>query len=197
MCWHLIDIFMGHHYKKETKRRQRGLMRWQSQWRYLCPTQKAEFPRTHMIGGANSCRLFYDMHTYIHTHTHTHTHTHSRGGVKLPPPPFHNVTNFTNNKYHLNIYWIFYLHFKYYPLSRIPLWKYLIQSSLPLLLWECSPTHSPTPASLPWHSPTLGHPSSLHRTKGLSSHWCQTRPSSAAYGAITMGHSRCILWLVV
>jgi hypothetical protein len=32
-----------------------------------------------------------------------------------------------------------------------------IPSSLPLLLWGCSPTHPPTPVSLPWHSPTLGH----------------------------------------
>jgi hypothetical protein len=34
---------------------------------------------------------------------------------------------------------------------------------------------------------------SLHRTKGLSSHWCLTRASSAG----AMDHSRCTLWLVV
>jgi hypothetical protein len=28
---------------------------------------------------------------------------------------------------------------------------------LSLLLWGCSPPHTPTPASLPWYSPTLGH----------------------------------------
>jgi hypothetical protein len=41
--------------------------------------------------------------------------------------------------------------------------------------------HSPTCS----HLPTLPFPStgasSLHRTKGLSSHWCLTRPSSATY----------------
>jgi hypothetical protein len=30
-------------------------------------------------------------------------------------------------------------------------------SSLSLPLWGCSTTHPLTPASLPWHSPTLGH----------------------------------------
>jgi hypothetical protein len=39
--------------------------------------------------------------------------------------------------------------------------------------------------------------SSLRRTKGVSSHWCQTRPSSATYAAWTMGSSMCTLWLVV
>jgi hypothetical protein len=29
--------------------------------------------------------------------------------------------------------------------------------SLPLFLWGCSPTHTPTPGSLPWNSPILGH----------------------------------------
>jgi hypothetical protein len=38
------------------------------------------------------------------------------------------------------------------------------------------PPHSHLPAL---NYPTLGHLSSLHRTKDLSSHWCMTRPSSA------------------
>jgi hypothetical protein len=42
-------------------------------------------------------------------------------------------------------------HFPGFP-SRIPL-----SIPLPLLLWGCSPTHHPTPTSLPWHSPTMGH----------------------------------------
>ena len=50
-----------------------------------------------------------------------------------------------------------YLQFKCYPLSRSPTPKLPIPSPLPLLLWGCSPTHPPTPTSLPWHSPTLGH----------------------------------------
>jgi hypothetical protein len=49
------------------------------------------------------------------------------------------------------------LHFKCYPLSWLPLQKPPIPTSLPLLLWWCSPTHLPTPVSPPWHSSTLGH----------------------------------------
>jgi hypothetical protein len=37
----------------------------------------------------------------------------------------------------------------------------------------------------------------LHGTKGFSSHWCQTMPSSATYAAGAMGPSMCTLWLVV
>jgi hypothetical protein len=36
---------------------------------------------------------------------------------------------------------------------------------------------------------------SLHRAKGLSSHWCLIRPSSATYAAGAMGHSMCTLRL--
>jgi hypothetical protein len=39
--------------------------------------------------------------------------------------------------------------------------------------------------------------SSLHRTKGLFSHWCPTRPSSATTVAGDMGHSMCTFWLMV
>jgi hypothetical protein len=38
---------------------------------------------------------------------------------------------------------------------------------------------------------------SLHRTKGLSSHWCLTRPSSATCAAGAMSPTMCTLWLVV
>jgi hypothetical protein len=37
----------------------------------------------------------------------------------------------------------------------------------------------------------------LLRTKGLSSQWCLTRPSSATYAAGAMDPSMCTLWLVV
>jgi hypothetical protein len=37
----------------------------------------------------------------------------------------------------------------------------------------------------------------LHRTKGLSSQWWPTRPSSATYAAGAMSPTMCILWLVV
>jgi hypothetical protein len=39
--------------------------------------------------------------------------------------------------------------------------------------------------------------SNLHWMKGLFSHWCPTRPSSATYAAGAMGPSMCTLWLVV
>jgi hypothetical protein len=41
------------------------------------------------------------------------------------------------------------LHFKCYPLSRLPLCKPPIPFPLTLLLWECSPTHPPTPTHCP------------------------------------------------
>jgi len=54
-----------------------------------------------------------------------------------------------------------------------------------------SPTHSCLP--------TLAFPytgaSSLGRTKGFSSHWCPTKPSSATYAAGATGCSMCTLWL--
>jgi hypothetical protein len=57
-------------------------------------------------------------------------------------------------------YWIFSL-FTFQMLSQKvslpPPQKCPISSPPSLLLWGCYPTHSPTPASLPSHSPTLGH----------------------------------------
>jgi hypothetical protein len=68
-----------------------------------------------------------------------------------------------------------------------------IPHSLPLLLWGCSPTHPLTPASLLTHLSTHSHITglaspytgalSLHRNKGLSSHWFEISPSSATYAA--------------
>ena len=77
-------------------------------------------------------------------------------------------------------YWIFYLYLKCYSLlSPIP-------SPFPCFYKDAPPPiHLLTPSSLPWHSPTLGH-SALHRTKGFSSHWYMTRPSSATYAAGTI-----------
>ena len=48
-----------------------------------------------------------------------------------------------------------YLYFKGYHLSQFLLWNPPIPSSS-LPLWGCSPSHPPTPTSLPLHSPTLG-----------------------------------------
>ena len=57
--------------------------------------------------------------------------------------------------------------------------------------------HPPTHSLLPTlYFPYTGA-SSLHRTKGLSSHLCPTRPSSATYVAGAMGRFMCTLLLVV
>ena len=62
------------------------------------------------------------------------------------------------------IRYFLYLHFKYYPHSWFP-------------LWEAPPPSSPSPAHQSTHSCFLvlafyyTGASSLHRTKGLSSHW--------------------------
>jgi hypothetical protein len=69
------------------------------------------------------------------------------------------------------------------PFPGPPSQKPLIPSLLPLLLWGCCLTHPPTPTSLFWNSPTMGHQAFKGPWKGLSSHWCPTRPSSATYAA--------------
>jgi hypothetical protein len=79
--------------------------------------------------------------------------------------------------------------------SEIPLRKLPIPSSPASMMVLPQPT---THSLLPLHPgiPLTGE-SSLHRTKGLSSHWCQTRASSATYAAGAMCPSMCTLWLVV
>ena len=85
-------------------------------------------------------------------------------------------------------YWIFYLY------------TFQILSSLTVPPPETPYTIPPPPASIrvlpqPTHSclPALAFPYtgalSLHRTKGLSSHWYWKRPSSATYADGAMGHS--------
>ena len=62
--------------------------------------------------------------------------------------------------------------------------------------------HSPSPCFYvgvppPTHPlSTLGHLSSLYRTKDLFSNWCLTRTSSLTYAAGAMGPSMCSPWLV-
>ena len=87
------------------------------------------------------------------------------------------------------IRYFLYLHFKKFPLSRSPLWEPPIPSPLPLPLWRCP--HSPTQSRLPALTSPYTGASNPHRTKGLSSHWCPTRPSSATYTARAMGPSMC------
>jgi hypothetical protein len=90
-----------------------------------------------------------------------------------------------------------YLHFKYFPLSRSPVQNSPMASSLSLPLWRCSLTHPPTHSCLPALAfPYTGALNTL-RPKGLSSHWCPTRPSSAKYAVRDIGLSMCTLWLVV
>jgi hypothetical protein len=60
----------------------------------------------------------------------------------------------------------------------------------------------PTPASLPWHSPTLGHrtfigPKTSAPIDDLEGYICGCYISSATYVAGAMGLSMCTLWLVV
>jgi len=65
---------------------------------------------------------------------------------------------------------------------------------LHLLLWRCSHSQPPIPISMPCYY--VGE-MSLHKTKGFSSYWCWTMPSSATYVAGIMSPSVCTHWLVV
>ena len=70
---------------------------------------------------------------------------------------------------------------------------------LPLLLMllrGCSPTHLPTQSSLISLAFPYTGASSTHRTKGLPSHWCHIRPSSATNADGAICPSMCIVGLV-
>ena len=101
------------------------------------------------------------------------------------------------NSYVIFSYWIFYLHFKCYPLSRFPHTPHTPETLYPiplsLVLWRYSLTYPPTLSCLPDLAFPYTVASSLPRTKVLSSHRCPTRPSSATYVAGTMGLSMCTL----
>jgi len=88
----------------------------------------------------------------------------------------------------------FYLRFKCYPLSWFPFQKFSIPSPLPLLLWRCSLTYPPAPSNLPALTFPYTRALSLHRTKGLFSHWCLIKTSSATYVDEAIGRSMCTLW---
>ena len=99
-----------------------------------------------------------------------------------------------------NIYWLsfllfigyfMYLHFKCYPLCQFPFWAPLSHLPSPFFYEEAHPPTNPL-----WpHCSALPYTGelSLPRTKGLSSYWCQTMPSSATYIIEAMS----TLWLVV
>ena len=57
-----------------------------------------------------------------------------------------------------DFYWLFYL-FTFQILSLLLVFSQQTPYpySYPLLLWGCSPTNLPTPTSLPYHSPMVGH----------------------------------------
>jgi hypothetical protein len=78
-----------------------------------------------------------------------------------------------------------YLHFKCYPLSQFPLRNPL---SHPPFSCFYEGVHLPThPLSFPSLAFPYTRASSLHRTKGLSSHSCLIRPSSSTYATGAMG----------
>jgi hypothetical protein len=101
---------------------------------------------------------------------------------------------FLNTNFHLLLFfpifirYFLYLHFKCYPLSWFPLWKFPIPFPLPLLLWGWS-LHQSTQSRFPILAFPYTGASSLHKTKSLSSHWCPTRPSSTTYSDGDMGSS--------
>jgi len=88
------------------------------------------------------------------------------------------------------------LHFKYCLHSWSPLHKCPIPSSL-LFASKRVLLQSPNHSCLTVLASSYGGASSLHRTKGLPSHWCQIRPSSAIYAAGAKDPTMCTLWFVV
>ena len=94
---------------------------------------------------------------------------------------------------------------KVYFLKLVSLFTFhLLSPFLIFFLFLKTPYPLPT---IPAHQPThfcflvLAFPYteawSFHRTKGLSSHWWPTRPSSTIYGVEGLSHSICSFWLVV
>ena len=80
------------------------------------------------------------------------------------------------------------LHFNCYPFPSLPSPNPLSHPSSPCFYEGTSPhTHAPKHS----HLTVLAFPytgaSSLHRTKGIPSHWCQIRTSFATYAAGAMG----------
>ena len=104
------------------------------------------------------------------------------------------VNIFVVTSFFLICYFI-YLHFKCCPTSRSPLHKppshLLSPTSKRVLLRPLSLSLLTVLAS-----PYSGA-SNLHRTKCLTSHWCQIRQSSATYVSRAMEASLYTLWLVV
>jgi len=91
------------------------------------------------------------------------------------------------------------LHFKIYPPSQLPFHKPLIPSLLSPVPFASRRVllHLLTHSHLTALASPYARASSLHKTKGVPSHWCWTKPSSATYVSGAMGSSLYCLWLVV
>ena len=59
------------------------------------------------------------------------------------------------------------------------------------------PAHYPKCSHFPEHAFPYTRSMSLLVSKGLSSHWCPTRPSSATHATGARGPSFCTLWVVI
>jgi hypothetical protein len=106
------------------------------------------------------------------------------------------------NIYHINFspnifdfYWLFYLFiFQMSPFQVSPL-NLPITSLLSLTLWGCSATHPPTHSHLAALAASYAVAPSFHRTKGLTSHWCQTdKANSLLYMQLEPWVPLCILF---
>ena len=76
----------------------------------------------------------------------------------------------------------------------IPFSGFPSENPIPSLL----PTvHQPTHSCFPAQACSYTRAYRLQRTKGLSSHWCSTRPSSATYAARAMSPTMPSLWLLI
>jgi hypothetical protein len=93
--------------------------------------------------------------------------------------------------------YFFYLHFRCYSLSWIPIPGNPLSHPSPYF-YKYFPlyplTHPPTLTCLSGLVFPYPGSLSLYRTKGLPSQWFQIRQSSAVYIAGAMGHSMCIPW---
>jgi hypothetical protein len=88
----------------------------------------------------------------------------------------------------------FFIRYFIYISSVIPFPSFLSKNPLSPHSSTCFPTH-PLPFLI-LAFPYIGA-QSLHRTKGLSSHWRPTSPSSATYIARVTSFTKCFLWMVV
>ena len=103
---------------------------------------------------------------------------------------------------HPFMFFLFYLIFSLFTFQMLPPFQiFPLETSYPILPPPASMRvlfHLPTPtySCLPVLVFPYTEASNTLRPKGLSAHWCSTRPSSATYAARAMGPSMCTLWLI-